>query len=161
MVYLPPAGMITRSGRVELADERHVAEDAGVGGVVDHRPVVEGHDEATDAAVGLGVGGAVPVGLAVHAGRVVGAHHGVGHAAQLGRAADVEGAGVGVEADAVRVGVARDLGAGDQGGAGLLDDGYGVAEVVDVPVRHAHDVGTVNIGQPLGADGVVVSQGSK
>ena len=71
----------------------------------------------------------------------------------------LSGTGVGVEADAVGVGVAGNLGTGDQRGAGLLDDADGIAQVVDVAVRYAHDVGAVDVGQPFGADRAVVEPG--
>ena len=126
-----------QDGQVDplLADQPHVAEQAGVGGVVDLLAVLEVEEEAARVA-------------AVAA---VGQHRAVEGERQLDAAErEVEAAAVLLAVDLGQPLLLRatgDLVVGDHRRAGALGDGDGVADVVAVAVRDEDEVGLHLVGR--------------
>ena len=113
-------------GRVELADDPHIAEDVCVSGMIDLQAIVE----FDDVAAGLA---AVDYLVAIlNAAGVIGVHHGDFDVANLLRAAFVHHGGL---PGAFFLQPAAHFGHADDLRIVLLDDFDGVADVVAVAVR--------------------------
>jgi hypothetical protein len=116
-------------GRIALADQRHVAEDARVAGDVDALPGLELDHEAD---------GIAAVGAVRQCAGVEGLRHRDLEAVRLDGAA-------GVHADRIRRPLLAkpvgDLVLGDRRRVAALGDRCGIGDVVGVSVRHEHDVG--------------------
>ncbi len=144
-------GQAGQVGLVELADDAHVAEDAGVARMVELEAVGEAHHVAHRVAA------VEDAAFVQDPATVVGVHHGDREALHLLGAALVHLRQV---LDAFRgqpVGGLRD--ADHLAGLVLAGQGHRVADVVEVAVGDEHDVDLLEALQIVGAGGVALHPG--